>query len=160
GIFIGSTDHSLLFSISVLHARNPLLKAPLKVPHKSVAVATLAERLATKTNRREDHELWTGATEANVNGLISFNGGTTTVSRVVWEMAHGRLPDGARIIGLCSANPTCVRLEHLAVAGSEQARPRRARKGAGSLRRLGAGRWELRVTVGRWDDGRARTFYR
>ncbi len=133
-----------------------LLKAPLK----SEAMATLAERLAAKTNRREDHELWTGATDARGNGLISVNGRTTTVRRVVWEIAHGELPDGARVTCLCSSNPACVRLEHLAVVGSEQARSRRARKGAGSMRHLGTGRWELRVTVGRWDDGRARTFYR
>jgi integrase len=116
--------------------------------------------LAAKINRLEDHELWTSATDAKGNGLISVNGRTTTVRRAVWELKHGELPEGARVICLCSANPACVRLEHLAVAGSEEARPRRARKGAGSLRHLGAGRWELRVTVGRWDDGRVRTFYR
>src|SRR6202034_2828094 len=36
----------------------------------------------------------------------------------------------------------------------------RARKGTGSMRSIRPGAWELRVTVGRWEDGRPRTLYR
>ena len=59
-------------------------------------------------------------------------------------------------------NPACVRVDHLRLEGAPEAadRPKRARKGTGSMRVVRPGTWELRVTIGRWDNGRPRSFTR
>ncbi len=121
------------------------------------------DRLARKIERSGEHEVWTGATDSRGIGLVSLNGRTTTVRRVVWESAHGELLDGLRVVGTCEGGPSCVRLDHLALAGLRSAngtKRKRSRRGRGSIRQIAAGRWELRITVGRWDDGSPRTLYR
>ena len=81
---------------------------------------------------------------------------------MAWELAHGPLPPKARVL-TCPDNPACVRLDHLRLGGAidnNRSRRTRARKGAGSMRLIRSGAWELRITVGRWEDGRPRTLYR
>jgi integrase len=85
-----------------------------------------------------------------------------TSHRVAWELANGPLPSNARVLA-CTADPACVRLDHLRLEGAPEAsqtHQRRARKGTGSMRLIRPGTWELRVTVGRWEDGRPRTLNR
>lgn len=93
---------------------------------------------------------------------MKVDGKAVTARRVAWELVHGALPVSARV-NVCPADPSCVRVEHLSVKELHQAVPEqrtRARKGTGSMRRLRLGTWELRVTAGRWGDGRVRTLYR
>jgi integrase len=123
----------------------------------------LAERIRRKVKVSGRHHLWTGATDGRGSGQIRVNGKLTTVRRVVWALAHGPLPPSARVRE-CSANKLCVRVEHLSLAGADEVmtneRRIRARKGTGSMRQVRRGTWELRVTAGRWSDGRVRTLYR
>jgi len=94
--------------------------------------------------------------------VIKVNKVDVTAHRVAWELAHGPLPPTPRVLG-CPDNPACVRLDHLALAGkpAPALTPRpRARKGLGLVRQLRPRTWELRVTAGRWNDGRPRRLYR
>jgi integrase len=128
----------------------------------SRSTEALARRCETMVDRSGPHHLWLGATNpARGTGRLKVNGAQTTAHRVAWELARGELPAAARVLS-CPENPACVRLEHLSVEGLEEPpteRPR-ARKGTGSMRRLRPRTWELRVTVGRWNDGQPRTLYR
>lgn len=81
----------------------------------------------------------------------------------MWELAHGPLPDGARVLA-CPDERACVRLDHLRLdrdpTASSRARGRRAPNGGGSKRRVRPGVWALTVTSGRFDDGTPRRSYR
>lgn len=94
-----------------------------------------------------------------------------TAHRVAWELEHGPVPAGAKILG-CAGEPACVRADHLELIGGEAppAAPtrrtvsstdrQRSRKGAGSMRELRPGVWKFTVTVGQYDDGKPRRLYR
>lgn len=116
-------------------------------------MATLADRLAAKTDTSGDHHRWQGATGASGTPQIRVDGRLTTVRRVVWELAHGPLAPKATVAA-CPDEPTCVRLEHLSLGRSRHtpARPkpvlrRRARRGSGTMREVRPGVWELAVTA-------------
>jgi integrase len=123
----------------------------------------LAERIRRKIKVSGRHHLWMGATDGRGGGQIRVNGKLTTVRRVVWELAHGPLPASARVKE-CAVNKLCVRVEHLSLDGADEVMTKerriRARRGTGSMRQVRRGTWELRVTAGRWSDGRVRTLYR
>lgn len=125
----------------------------------------LAERLAEKVDCSGEHHLWTGSKKSDGTGKMKVDGKTVTARRVAWELAHGPLPDGAEVRS-CPAVKACVRLHHLAVDvgnGGVVDHPSmlpRSRKGAGSMRQVGAGRWKLTVTGGRHPDGSSRRAYR
>ena len=114
-------------------------------------------------DRTGEHHLWLGRTNSvRGTGVIKVNKVDVTAHRMAWELANGPLPPKARVL-TCPVNPTCVRLDHLRLDGAinaSQPRRARARKGTGSMRRIRSGTWELRVTVGRWEDGRPRTLHR
>ena len=67
-----------------------------------------------------------------------------TAHRVSWELEHGSVPAGAKVLG-CSGEPACVRVEHLELIGGEaplvgltrrtvsSTGRQRSRKGAGSM---------------------------
>ena len=123
----------------------------------------LAIRFERMVDRTGEHHLWLGRTNsARCTGVIKVNKVDVTAHRVAWELAHGPLPPKARVLA-CPDNPACVRLDHLRLDGAidnNRSRRTRARKGTGSMRLIRPGTWELRVTVGRWEDGRPRTLYR
>ena len=120
------------------------------------------DRIAARVEHVGDHHLWQGKLDRNGIPVTKHNSKTTTVRRLVWELAHGPLPPSARVQE-CSGYRLCVRLDHLRLQGGDGAtkiRRTRARRGTGSMRQLRRGTWELRVTAGRWSDGRVRTLYR
>jgi len=127
-------------------------------------VADLATRFERLVDRSGEHHLWLGSihTERGT-GRIKVNGAVVTAHRVAWELADGPLQPKALVLA-CPVNPACVRLDHLRLDVApdikEPRRPSRSRKGAGSMRLLRPGTWELRVTAGRWEDGRPRTLNR
>jgi hypothetical protein len=128
------------------------------------AMPTLVDRFEAKVDRSGEHHLWTGARYADGSGLIKANGKPTTVRRVAWELAHGPLPTGARVVG-CPGDPACVRVDHLSLQGGEApATPPRAReraaRGSGTKRQVRPGVWKLTVTAGRWADGSPRRVHR
>lgn len=110
-----------------------------------------------KIDRSGEHHRWVGARSARGVGQVRVDGRLHTATKVAWELEHGSLPPGARVRS-CPADPACVRVEHLSVAGVEpptgvdvQASAGR-RRSTGSMRQLSPGRWELSVTLGRHDD--------
>jgi integrase len=127
-------------------------------------VEDLATRFERQVNRTGEHHVWLGGINPERStGRIKVNKVEMTSHRVAWELANGPLPSNARVLA-CTGNPACVRLDHLRLEGtpatSNSARQTRARKGTGSMRMMRPGTWELRMTVGRWDDGRPRTLNR
>jgi len=126
-------------------------------------VEDLATRFERQVNRSGEHHMWLGSINPERGtGRIKVGNMTTTAHRVAWELAHGPLTPKQRV-ARCPSNPACVRVEHLRVESSESVTPsrsHRARKGSGSMRQVRPGRWELRVSIGRWEDGRPRSFTR
>jgi integrase len=126
-------------------------------------VEDLASRFERQVDRDGDHHVWLGRTNPERGtGRINVNKVEMTAHRVAWELTHGPLPQKARVLA-CTQNPACVRLDHLrleAPAEVSAIRRTRARKGTGSMREIRPGTWELRATVGRWEDGRPRTLNR
>ena len=102
--------------------------------------------------------LWIGL--LNTYLTAGLRRGTTTSLQQTWgHRPNGPLPAKARVLA-CTANPVCVRIDHLRLDGARETNPTRrarARKGTGSMRLIRPGTWELRVTIGRWADGRPRT---
>jgi len=123
-------------------------------------LATRFERLVDRTG---EHHLWLGSVNpARGTGRIKVGNVAMTAHRVAWELANGALPPNERVVA-CTADPACVRIDHLSLEGApaaSQVTRARARKGAGSMRVIRPGKWELRVTIGRWDDGRPRSLTR
>lgn len=123
----------------------------------------IAERIDRHVDRSGEHHLWTGATRADGLGMVKVDGRVVTAGRVVWELAHGPVPDGARVLA-CPDERACVRLDHLRLdrdpTASPRARGRRASNGGGSKRRVRPGVWALTVTSGQFDDGTPRRSYR
>lgn len=80
--------------------------------------ATLAERFVAKyTSHPSGCHVWTGALAGGGYGAIGIGGrgeGVGRASRVVWEMHHGKIPDGLDIRHMCH-NRSCVRIDHLEI---------------------------------------------
>lgn len=100
-------------------------------------------------DRQGEHHLWTGATRPGVGtGRFRIDGKEVPAHRVAWELANGALESGARVLP-CPDEPACVRVEHLRDPGGDGGKPkRRGRKGAGSMRQVRAGTWQLAAPVG------------
>src|SRR5580704_8350271 len=126
-------------------------------------VADLATRFERLVDRTGEHHLWLGSINPERGtGRIKVGNVAMTAHRVAWELAHGPVGSTQRVL-TCSSNPACVRVDHLRVETSEQVsqkRVQRARKGSGSMRLVRPGKWELRVSLGRWENGRPRSFTR
>jgi hypothetical protein len=126
-------------------------------------VVDLASRFERQVDRTGEHHLWLGSINPERGtGRIKVNKVAVTAHRVAWELAHGPLPPKALVVA-CPVSPACVRVDHLRLDGGHKEIPTRrtrARKGTGSMREIRPGTWELRTTVGRWEDGRPRTLNR
>ncbi len=126
-------------------------------------VEDLATRFERLVDRTGEHHLWLGSVNPDRGtGRIKVDKVEMTAHRVAWELAHGTLFPNQRVL-TCSKNPACVRLEHLRIEGETETTVRsrpRARKGAGSMRLVRPGTWELRLTSGRWKNGRPRSLTR
>ena len=126
-------------------------------------VEDLATRFDRLVDRTGEHHLWLGSRNSDRGtGRIKVGNTVATAHRVAWELAHGPLSPKQRVV-TCPLSPACVRIDHLSVEGAPADSPPgrgRARKGAGSMRIVRPGTWELRVTIGRWDDGRPRSLTR
>jgi hypothetical protein len=119
-------------------------------------------RFRAKVERRGDHDVWTGATDAKGSGLVRIDGRLRTVQRAAWEFAHGALSPGERVLA-CPDKKACVRIDHLRLAdrrtplGPPGARRRR---GSGSMREIRPGVWRLTVSDGPGSDGQPRRRHR
>lgn len=120
----------------------------------------VSSRFERSVDRTGQHHLWTGAIDtARGTGRLKVDGKTLTAHRVAWEVAHGPLENGSRVL-TCRDEPLCVRVDHLRVDGASAAKPAgRNRKGGGSMRELRPGVWKLSATT-RFADGTTRRVHR
>ena len=75
------------------------------------AARSLVERLHSRLQPSGDCFLWTGALVRGY-GVVSVDGKTRYVHRVLYELERGPIPDGHDLDHLCR-NPKCVNPEHL-----------------------------------------------
>jgi hypothetical protein len=76
---------------------------------------SLEERLFEKTEWQGECLVWTGYVNEDGYGRFSeggHQGRMVMVHRVAWELVHGPIPDGMRVLHSCD-NPPCVLDEHL-----------------------------------------------
>lgn len=132
-----------------------------------MAVQDLRRRFDRLVDRAGEHHRWMGATRPDTGvGRIKVGGRHRAAHEVAWELAYGAIPVGGRVAP-CAEVRACVRPEHLRLVGRDRqvwtgvrARSRRSPRGAGSKRQVGENRWELCVTLGRYDDDAVRRQYR
>ena len=117
-------------------------------------------RFRAKVERRDGHDLWTGATDAKGTGLVRIDGRLRTVQRAAWEFAHGPLAPGERVLA-CPGEKACVRIDHLRLAPKRQPlHAGRRRRGTGSMREVRPGVWRVTVSDGPGSEGRPRRRHR
>lgn len=111
-------------------------------------------RFRAKVERRDGHDVWTGASDAKGTGLVRIDGRLRTVQRAAWEFAHGPLSPSQRVIA-CPDKKACVRIDHLRLAGRRTPLGppvARRRRGSGSMREIRPGIWRLTVSDGPGPD--------
>ena len=154
---VSAVDGSAIHRVVLL---NPACHLDRRAAQEDV-MASLAERFETQVDRTGAHHRWLGARNPERGtGRLKVDGRQVTAHRLAWELANGPVPAGTRVLA-CDEEPACVRLDHLRLVGAPAPAPRkpRARKGSGSLRRLGPGSWKLTVT-GVHADGSSHRLYR
>ena len=112
-----------------------------------------------KVDRSGEHHLWLGAVATNGIGQVRVDGKLVTAPRVAYELEHGPLASGLRVL-TCPAEPGCVRVDHLRVerhgANKPAERRKRAARGAGSIEAMSRGVWKISVSAGVDSDGQRR----
>ena len=127
---------------------------------------SLRERFANLVDASGEHHIWTGAIRRDTGaGRMKVNGKEVQARQVAWELEHGPLTQGARVLP-CPEAAACVRLDHLRTVGADgqpldavpvvAAVRGRSRRGGGSMRRVGATTWDFVVSGGSIGDERSR----
>ncbi|MGH9153978.1 MAG: site-specific integrase [Acidimicrobiales bacterium] len=128
---------------------------------------SLHQRFDASVDRNGEHHLWTGAVRADSGtGRLKVDGKVRAAHQIAWELEYGTA-GGNRVLP-CPDIAACVRIDHLrlvgedgaAITAGQRARRSRAASGAGSMRRVAPGTWELAVSAGKYDDGSLRREYR
>lgn len=127
----------------------------------------LQHRFEKFVDRGDEHHLWTGAIRPGAGtGRIRVDGKEVPAHRLAWELAHGPIGAGARVLP-CPDEPACVRVDHLTGPRSEEgnlangnADKRRGRKGGGTMREIRTGVWEIAAMSRRSSDGQAQRIFR
>jgi len=73
---------------------------------------TLEQKLLTKASQIGDCLVWTGQKCPKGYGRIKLHGRLERAHRVMYELHHGAIPDGAVIMHSCD-NPACINIAHL-----------------------------------------------
>lgn len=80
---------------------------------------TLADRIRANLRMTPTCWEWVGAINTDGYAVLKVGGKVRRVARVVWELAHGPIPNGLLICHSCD-NPLCARADHLMI-GSQRA---------------------------------------
>ena len=120
-------------------------------------------RFETSVDRSGSHHLWTGALAPGGGGQVRVDGKLLTAARAAWELEHGPVPNGARVLS-CVDEPACVRVDHLRLDRSKvsaaASSKKRAARGAGTMAALSPGVWKIGITAGVDRLGRRRRTFR
>ena len=81
--------------------------------------STPEEAFASRTERRGECLIWTGAKVSGGYGNLHVNGRNTAAHRYAWECENGPIPDGMLIDHICH-NRACVNVDHLRLATHQQ----------------------------------------
>jgi hypothetical protein len=73
---------------------------------------TLVEAFGLRVSKSDACWLWTGGKEHFGHGRLTFARRRYKAHRLAWEIAHGPIPDGMRVLHRCDV-PACVRPSHL-----------------------------------------------
>lgn len=113
------------------------------------------ERFHAKVQLHNGHAVWTGARDARGVGMVRIDGKLRTVQRAAWEFEHGPLSREVRV-NSCAAERACVHVEHLSLSRARTRPPanKRRPRGAGSIREVRPGVWEVAVSDGKTPTGR------
>ncbi len=72
-------------------------------------MASLAERFEAHVDRSGDHHRWLGAVNRDRGtGRLKVGSRHVTAHRVAWELAHGPLPEGARVMPARKSRDACA----------------------------------------------------
>ena len=74
-----------------------------------------AERFWSRVDTSGECWVWTGYINQDGYGRLSIDGRLIMAHRVSWELHHGPIPDGMRVLHDCPGgdNPACVNPSHL-----------------------------------------------
>ena len=88
--------------------------AHLRLGESSDLHGSVEDRLWGRVKKTRSCWLWQGASLPFGNGVISWQGRSQLVERVVWRLGHGPIPSGMKVFHTCF-NAACVRPSHLRV---------------------------------------------
>jgi hypothetical protein len=91
----------------------PYTPAADKAPAKKLGNGTEEQRFYGLVRKEGEHWWWEGGVIKNSGyGQVCLDTTPETAGRAAWRLAHGPVPEGARIVPTCG-NKLCVKLSHL-----------------------------------------------
>ncbi len=86
------------------------------------------DRFEKFTNKTEDCWLWQGAKDETGYGRIYYNGRRQRTHRIAWELSHGVILNGLKVLHRCD-NRACINPGHLFLGSLKDNNTDRATKG-------------------------------